>query len=134
MPEIQAATEIPRDTLHTAIEELHSLFLVSRPRLTEETPRLDLDSNTRRLVLEVQGGTDSANRIRLMIKAVTGTDQITYGQRKIVGQYVRQAVSQVKLDRHSDAEETLKSALEVYPESPDLNGYTWMGLQAVERL
>ena len=122
LPELEHAAEIPRDKVQDAIEELQSLFLVSRPRLTEETPRLDLDSNTRRLVLEVQGETDSANRIRLMIKAVTGTDQITSGQRKLVGQYVRQAVSQVKLDRHSDAEETLKSALEAYPESPDLNG------------
>ena len=122
LPEIEAAAEIPLDSVHRAIEELQSLFLVSRPRLTGDTPRFDLDSNTRRLVLEVRGSTDLANRISRAIDAILGTAQTTPSQRKQVGQYVRQAVSQVKLDKHGDAETTLSSALSIYPENADLNG------------
>ena len=63
-----------------------------------------------------------ALRMSSAIKALTVGIESTPARRRLVGQSIRQAVSQVKLDRHEDAERTLVQALDRYPEDPDLHG------------
>ncbi len=122
LPEIEVAADIPKDQCHSAILELHKLFLLPRPRFIEEAPRFGLNINTRQLVREVYGETDLARRISSSIKVILRQADTTPAHRDQIGQHIRQAVSFVKLDRHSEAESTLLHAQDLYPENADLHG------------
>ena len=122
LSEIEVAAEIPKDQCYPAIQELHKLFLLPRPSFTEEVPRFALNSNTRQLLREVYGGTESAHRISNAIKVIMGEAEATPGQRRQIGQHIRQAISSAKLNRHEDAEAALLHALGLYPENADLHG------------
>lgn len=120
--DIAVATNMPQKKVLVAVSELQTLFLVPKPRLIENEPRFDLNRNTRKLVLEVEGETDLARSIEKCIAAVTQKLQTTPVQRIKINQYVRQAISLVKLDKHVDAETTLKGGIEAFPESAELHG------------
>ena len=122
LADIRVASEISESECASAIRELQSLFLVPRPHLIEGVPRFGLNVNTRQLVVEVQGKTDLAQRILTTIKVFTGQAPATPRDRQQIGQYIRQAVSLIKLNEHAEAEKTLLRALELYPENSDLRG------------
>ena len=123
LPEIQVAADLPESDCHDALLDLQNLFLVPRPHLVEGVPRFALNVNTRQLVIDVLGQSNLAARISSAIKVVTGQAQVTPAHRQRVGQYIRQAVTQVKLNEHASAEESLLEALSLYPENSDLHGY-----------
>ena len=122
---VAAGRDFDVDRVQDALGELQSLFLVPKPRIIEDIPRFVLNQNTRELVLNVtkSANPDRFERIAEAIKAVSGKS--TRGDRRdriVVGSYIRQAVSLVKLGRYTEAEETLKRGLEALPETPDLYG------------
>lgn len=121
-PDIQLVCDMEDTECRDAIQELQGLFLIPRPQIVEGVPRFTLNVNTRQLVLDVRGNTDVAQRMSSTIKASTVGIESTPARRRIIGQSIRQAVSEVKLDRHGDAQRTLRQALERYPEDPDLHG------------
>ena len=121
-PEVRVAADISEKDCYDAIQELQNLFLVPKPQLIEDVPRFSLNVNTRKLVIDVLGKSDIAARIRSSIGAITGQAEVTHAHRQRVGQYIRQAVTLVKLDEHTDAERTLLQASDSYPENPDLLG------------
>ena len=122
LPEIEIVAEIPEYECRSAIQELQQLFLIPKPRFVEEVPRFGLNVNTKRLVVDVQGGTDLAKRISSSIKVITGKSEATPAIRGRIGQVIRQAVSLVKLSKHPEAEETLSRALTSYHSNADLHG------------
>ena len=121
-PEVEVSAQITKDQSHSAIQELQRLFLLPGTRLIEEAPRFDLNANTRRLVQEVYGRSDLARRISSVIKASLGRINPTPARRAQVGQYIRQAVSFVKLDQHEQAESTLLRAIDLHHDVADLHG------------
>ena len=121
-PEVRVAAGISDKDCYDAIQELQNLFLVPKPQLIEDVPRFSLNVNTRKLVIDVLGNSDIATRIRSSIGAITGQVEVTHALRQRVGQYIRQAVTLVKLDDHANAERTLLQASDLYPENPDLLG------------
>lgn len=120
--DIAVATTTPHSRVKEAVKELHNVFLVPKPRLIEQEPRFTLNINTRQLVLDVQQNTDLARQISKCIAAASDKLLSTPDQRSRIGQYIRQGISLVKLDRHSEAEATLISGLELFPESAELHG------------
>lgn len=120
--EIRAVTDISNKEYERAVSELQNLFLVPKPHLVEGQPRFALNLNTRLLVTEVCGKDDEAQRISTAIKRLTGELRLTPAQRRGVGLYIREAVIQLKLRQHGDAERTLMGALASYPDNPDLHG------------
>ena len=122
LPEIEVVTELAGEDCRSAIRELQSLFLLPRAPLAGDEPRFALNVNTRQLVLDVEGRSDLASRLRSMIKETTGPARMSPARRRQFGQYIRQAVSLVKLHDFTSAEETLLRAIEIYPESADLHG------------
>jgi len=120
--DISVATSLSRGKVMDSIKELQNMFLAPKPSLIEQEPRFALNINTRRLVLDVQQNTDLAREITKYIAAASDKLPSTPSQRSQIRQYIRQAVSLVKLDKHADAEETLISGLEIFPESADLHG------------
>jgi len=120
--DISVATSMSHSKVMDSIKELQNVFLVPKPRLIEQEPRFALNMNTRRLVLDVQQNTDLARNISKYIAAASDKLPSTPGQRSQIRQYIRQAVSLVKLDKHADAEATLIRGLEIFPESADLHG------------
>ena len=121
-PEVRAASNISEMDCHNAVQELQDWFLIPRHQLIEGVPRFSLNVNTRQLVLDVLGKSDLAGRIRSAIQAITGRSDAPPAYRQRVGQFIRHAVSQVKLDAHGDAENTISEALALYPENADLHG------------
>ena len=122
---LAAGRDFDRDRVQNALVELQSLFLVPKPRIVEDIPRFTLNQNTRELVLDMGRDTnpDRFERIAAAIKAVSG--KRTRGDRRdriVVGSYIRQAISLVKLGNSREAEDTLKKGLEALPETPDLYG------------
>ena len=122
LPEIQVVTELSADNCRAAIQELQQLFLLPRSPLVGDEPRFALNVNTRRLVLEVEGRSDLANRLRALIKETTGKSQVSPARRKQFSQFSRQALSSAKLGDFEAAEETILGAIELYPEVADLHG------------
>lgn len=122
LPEIRVIADLTEANCQEAMTELQNLFLVPRPRLIEEVPRFALNTNTRRLVIDVLGNSDLATRISNSINALRGDVPASHDQRRRIGQYIQQAVSQSKLRQYEPAEATLLQALEEYPENADLHG------------
>ena len=122
LPEVRVIADLSEANCEEAIAELQNLFLVPRPRLIEDIPRFTLNTNTRRLVVDVMGDSDLATRINNSINALRGNAPASHDQRRIIGQYVRQAVSQTQLKEYEGAEATVLQALEIYPENADLHG------------
>jgi tetratricopeptide (TPR) repeat protein len=120
--DISVAISMSHSKVMEAIKELQSIFLVPKPRLIEQEPRFALNINTRQLVLAVQKDTDLARTVEKCIAVANEKLPHTPSQRSQIGQYIRQAVSLVKLDRHSQAEATLIGGLEAFPESAELHG------------
>jgi len=120
--DISVAASLSRGKVMDSIKELQDMFLVPKPSLIEQEPRFALNVNTSRLVLDVQQNTDLAREISKCIAAASDKLPSTPGQRSQIRQYIRQAVSLVKLDKHAAAEATLVSGLHVFPESADLHG------------
>ena len=122
-PEITAAVGHGFDEyrVREAVGELQKLFLLPKPRITEDVPRVSISQNTRELVLDVakKNNPDLLKRIESAVHQITGR---TRGNAR-VGTYIRQATSQVKLQQFIDAEETLKQGLEAIPESADIYGH-----------
>ena len=113
------------DRVQDSLGELQNLFLVPKPRIIEDIPRFVLNQNTRELVLDVAKSInpDRFEKIAAAIRSISGKN--ARGDRRgriVVGSYIRQAVSLVKLERFGEAEETLKRGLEALPETPDLYG------------
>ena len=122
LPEIRVVADLSEANCEEAIVELQNLFLVPRPRLIEDVPRFTLNTNTRRLVVDVLGDSDLATRIKNSIDALRGDVPASHDQRRRIGQYIRQAVSQTQLGEYKAAEATVLQALETYPENADLHG------------
>ena len=117
MADIQAASGISDKDCAVAIEELQKLFLVPLPEFVEGIPRFRLNLETRQLVREVRGDSDMARRIRNKIDEITNAVQSPSGQ---IQAYVLQAFSLVDLDKHEEAEETLKKAMERHRDNAEL--------------
>jgi len=119
--DIRATTGLSDSQARDAIRRLQQLFLVPKPELIQGRPRFRLNSNTRRLVLEVEGESDRARRVRHAMKQLSGGLESTHA-RKAVSQYILQAVSLVRVGDHAAAETTLRTALENLGEEADLVG------------
>ena len=118
LADVQAAAEgIPDKDCALAIEELQRLFLVPLPELVEDIPRFRLNLNTRQLVKEVRGDSDMARRIQNKINGLLVNVRFAPSQIK---SYVLQAFSLVDRDKHDEAEETLKKALDHHRDNAEL--------------
>ena len=122
LAEIQDAANLSENECKYSVEEVQELFLLPAPHLVEGQPRFSLNSNTRKLMRDVYEGSDLARRISSALKLIEGKARPSPADRGRIGQYIRQATSLVKLNKHSEARETLFNALDVYPDNPDLHG------------
>ena len=122
LAEIQVAANLLENECRNAVDELQELFLLPTPQLVEGQPRFSINVNTRKLVLDVEGDSDLVRRIRSAIKSIRNQTNTTPRDRGRIREYTRQAVSLVKLNKHSAAEAALLNALESHPENPDLHG------------
>ena len=122
LTDIAAVLNISTEEVRSSIRELQESFLVSKPHIIESIPRFDLNQNTKKLVVDINHGTDLSNRLKRIIKGITDRPQQTRSKRETIGRYIRQALSCIKLNRYYDAEQTLLKAINYHPENPDLYG------------
>ena len=118
--ELESITGFTKPRLRTAIAEMQRLFLVPKPRLIEGEERFDVNVNIRALVTKVLEGTDTYRRAKSATDAVRG--RLPYSDRGKTGAVIRQAVFLIKANEFLKAEETVKAALKIEPNNPDLVG------------
>lgn len=135
LTEIQAITGRSRDNIIGEMPAIQSLFLVSHPRLIEGVERFDVNINIRTLVLSIFEQSDTLWRLKEAYKNILG-EQNNRAQGEIVS-YIRQARALERLERYEDAKKILQSALQVYPNNPQLTaqlGVTYLHWQPIRRL
>ena len=123
LTDISVAVSIAEEELHSSIEELQDLFLVSKPHIIEDIPRFELKQNTRKLVIDIMKGTDLYHRLSKIIEEITVRPLKSRRKQNAISGYINQARSCVRLGRYKDAESTLLRALDYHPENSDLHGF-----------
>lgn len=116
--EIQNMTGFTERRIGESLAELQHLFLVSSPRLIEDVQRFDVLVNTRTLVRTVFAKSDQYRRLCETYDHIQGQQDIR--ARRDIGAYIKQASAQQALGQHNEAERTIETALERYPNHPDL--------------
>jgi len=119
--EIESILQISEDRILVALNELQTLFLVPKPRIVEDEQRFELNTNTRKLVRAVEGGTDQYGRIEAKAKAIHG--ELPDVGRGLVGALIRQAFLLFNSGRKQEAEQLLLQAADKYPQAADLQGF-----------
>jgi len=112
--ELMAALHCRPDDLTAAITQLHRFYLISYPDQTSETPTFEVNQNLATLVKQAMKGDASFKRIANALKQLTSGGRL----RKLAPDAmlaIRDAVALVKLDRHGEAEQLLRTALEAHP-------------------
>ena len=120
LEEISLVTEVAVDECRDAIEKLQGLFLVPKPQIVRELPRFILNMNTRRLVVETYGDSDSADRMNGMVNALKGRDQSSYESRLLIGRFCRRTDRHVKRGDYESARDILTTAIERFPHYAEL--------------
>ena len=96
------------------------IFLPVSCRCSRGEDRFQLDMNTKELVLQGYQNTEEARQIKNAIDARKGLDSVN--RRNAIGLHISQATSLVRVDKHTEAEETLLKARNDHPDHPDLCG------------
>jgi tetratricopeptide (TPR) repeat protein len=117
-PELEAETGLSSEQLMGALGELQRLFLVPKPRLIEGEQRFEMNLNTRALVRKQFGSSELYRRVDAAHKAISG--KLPRAGRPQVAAIIRQSVFLVRNRDLPQAEQLLKTALEKYPNDPDL--------------
>jgi tetratricopeptide (TPR) repeat protein len=119
--ELETVTGQSEDRLLSSLAELQTLFLFPKPKVVEGEQRFDVNSNTRKLVVLVEGGSDRYRRIEAKHKALSS--QLPEVGRGIVSSLIRQAFLLMNSGRHTEAETLLLAAREKYMNVGDLHGF-----------
>ncbi len=122
LEDISLITELSEDACHEAIQELQGLFLVPEPHVVRNLPRFILNTNTRRLVIEVYGDGDAARRMKGMVRALSGKSQATRESRELLSRFIRRADKYAKHENFEAAHDTLINGIKRFPHYADLYG------------
>ncbi|HSO00771.1 MAG TPA: ATP-binding protein [Candidatus Nanopelagicales bacterium] len=125
LPEMQAATNLSKDKITSELSKIQSLFLIGKPRLIDDVPRFDTNSNTRLLVIGLYENSDSLRRIRGALQSIRNSEHGT-SNRGDIASYIRQAISLERTSNHQTAERTILVALERHPGNADLTAQLGM--------
>jgi Tfp pilus assembly protein PilF len=124
LSEIQVITGKSLDLIKSEMVAIQNLFLVSHPKPFDSGERYDVNTNTRMLILRTYGHTDTFNRLKRSYEGQFG--RLNIRQKNEVASHIREAISIQRLGRHKEAEKLLQSALEHYPNNPDLTAQLGM--------
>lgn len=105
-----------------AVDELHRLFLISRPGIIEGLPRYALNSNTKLLVLSIMEDSYELTKVKQAVRAISGESYRDTERRKSVGTYINQASALIREGDCPAAEKTIKAGLQKLDQDPDLMG------------
>lgn len=120
--EIQSLSGLDEASIFEEIASAQGVFLIGKPRMVDGTERMDVNVNTRQLVLSVFKDSDAMKRVRAAKASISSTAQVSVRARAAIGGYFRQAVASLQRGSPQDAEATILSALKSWPENPDLIG------------
>lgn len=119
--ELENLLELSEDRLIASLSELNTLFLFAKPKIVEGEQRFEINSNTRKLVQQVEGGSDFYARLERKSKALRGQlPEIGHG---VVGALIRQAQLRLNAQQNPEAEKILLGAIDKYPQSADLHSF-----------
>jgi tetratricopeptide (TPR) repeat protein len=130
--ELGAMTGLSFEELSSSVRELQKLFLVPKPALFEGEERFNVNLNTRLLVRKSLGRSDLYRRIEQAYKNLTKGAESTHDE--LVSAAIRRANVLVRAREIDSAESTLKSALNLRPNQPNLLGFLgWVYKASIPR-
>jgi tetratricopeptide (TPR) repeat protein len=130
--ELESILEFSEDRLLSALAELQTLFLFSKPKAVEGEQRFEINLNTKKLVRLVESQSDFYARIERASKALRG--QLPDAGPGIVGALIRQAQLRLNAMRYQEAEVILIEAIDKYPQSADLHSYLGYAYKRMGRI
>jgi tetratricopeptide (TPR) repeat protein len=119
--EIQGVLNIGEDRLISCLTELQTLFLMPKPSLVEGEQRFQINTNTKKLVRLVEGGSDLYARIETSSKALRG--KLPDVGRGVISALIRQAYFLMTSGKYAEAETLMLNAIKKYPQIADLEGF-----------
>lgn len=129
--ELESIVSLSEDRIVVALSELQTLFLFPKPRIVEGEQRFELNSNTRKLVRLVEGGTDQYGRVEAKAKAIQG--KLPHVGRGMISALIRQAYFLLTSGKGQEAEQLLLQAAEKYPQVADLEGFIGFMYRRLDR-
>jgi len=118
LAEIQVITGLSQDQVMDEMRGIQDLFLVSRLKLIDGEPRFEVNTNTRRLILEVYDKDPRLIELKERYKGLVGRFSIR--EKGEIQSYLHKAISLQLLNEHAKAEKLLRDALQRYPNNADL--------------
>ncbi len=115
--EIQVITGFSQEQVTIEMNGIQDLFLISRLRLIDGEPRFDVNTNTRRLILETYSKHPHLIELKERYKGLAGQLNIRQGE---IQSYIQKAISLQLMQEHEMPEKLLLDALERYPNNADL--------------
>jgi hypothetical protein len=119
--ELQRILGRDEEAVLAAVDELRRMYLVPSPQLIEGVPRFQVNRNLGALIRASLEGTSEKLELEGAIRAVAGKEPGRV-QAGAIGDYARQARVLVNARRWREAEETLLTGLESFPNNPKLLG------------
>lgn len=115
--EIQMITGFSQEQVVLEMNGIQDLFLISRLRLIDGEPRFDVNSNTRRLILETYDKHPRLIELKERYKGLVGRLNVRQGD---IQSYIQKAISLQLMHDHEKAEKLLLDALQRHPNNADL--------------
>jgi tetratricopeptide (TPR) repeat protein len=115
--EIKVITGLSEEQVTSEMSVIQDLFLVSRLRLIDGEPRFDVNTNTRRLILETYDKYPRLIELKERYKGLAGQLNVRKGD---IQSYIQKAISLHLLQDYDKAEKLLIDALQRYPNNADL--------------
>src|SRR5258708_7554936 len=115
--EIKVITGMSEEQVTSEMSVIQDLFLISRLRLIDGEPRFDVNTNTRRLILETYDKHPRLVELKERYKGLAGRLNVRQGD---IQSYIQKAISLQLMQDHETAEKLLTDALQRYPNNADL--------------
>lgn len=130
--ELESILQLSEDRLLSALTELQTLFLFPKAPAVEGEQRYQINLNTKKLVRLVEGPSEFYARIDNRSKALAG--KLPVVGHNVVSSLIRQALLRLNAGQHAEAETILLSAIERYPNVPDLHGVLGYVYKRIRRI
>jgi tetratricopeptide (TPR) repeat protein len=120
LAELESILEFSEDRIHSALDELQTLFLFPKPSFVEGEQRFEINLNTKQLVRVVEGSNDLYARVERASMVVRG--QLAHVGQGVIGSLIRQAQLRLNANREGEAEQILLGGIEKHPHA-DLHSF-----------
>lgn len=116
--EIRLLTKLSKSVITSHLNDLHRLFLISKPQIVEGVEKFEVNLNTRSLVLHVYSDRDLVEQFRATYGSVILDQHKTL--REDVAAIIRNTNAHIYNGNYMEAKAVVTAGLQRFPNEPDL--------------